>query len=735
MSEAAAIVLYMSADGDDSWSGEQAEPGASGAASGAGAEGPLRTLEAVQAKLRKLVRQAEGGGCVALSDVTVLVRGGTYLLGSPVIFTREDWPSEEFTLTIEAYPGETPVFSSGVPVGGWRRLETDGAEGVALASLPPEARGHVWVTDVPAELADRKFRTLYKGTASLPRAISPGFRPELEHVNHGENWATDPKDILHFPPGAMRSYANLEDVELLIRPTFQWLINILPLKSVDGEARIARTAIDGTYPLKQLYRQPHQKTTCWVENALDYLDAPGEWVLDSARRKLYLWPPDGEVPGEDIYAASLREFIRIEGDAANETPICGIDLRGLTFTQGDRDVWTAKDAGLQHDWDMFDKDNAMVRLRWAERCKIEQCRFVNSGSSAVRLDLYAQHNLVARNEIVHIGGTGVLLCGYGPGTKDVNRANRVEHNHIHHCGERFWHALGIFVWQSGDNVIARNRIHNTPYSGIAISGVRDMHLAFKQLRECSRTIRWEELGDLPETIRHWEEFVPYLHARRNRVEFNELYAVMEKLGDGNAIYLSGAGDDNVVHGNYIHDVVDCHMQSAIRTDDYQRLTRITGNLICRCCGGGITLKLLNFVENNLIADLLPVEEPDGTLTPPKGYLMLRKRPSAGSTIQRNILYKTALEGDFYLEGRGPDGEWAKNCETDHNLYWCTADRGESDALLERNRMDGIDVNSISADPLFVDAAEGDYRLTSNSPALRAGFVPIEIGAVWLKQEN
>ena len=37
-------------------------------------------------------------------------------------------------------------------------------------------------------------------------------------------------------------------------------------------------------------------------------------------------------------------------------------------------------------------------------------------------------------EIAHIGGTGVLLQGYGPGTKDVNQRNRVVGNHIHHNG-------------------------------------------------------------------------------------------------------------------------------------------------------------------------------------------------------------------------------------------------------------------------------------------------------------
>ena len=34
---------------------------------------------------------------------------------------------------------------------------------------------------------------------------------------------------------------------------------------------------------------------------------------------------------------------------------------------------------------------------------------------------------------------------------------------------------------------------------------------------------------------------------------------------------------------------------------------------------------------------------------------------------------------------------------------------------------GLDLNSVFADPLFVNAAEGDYRVRPESPALKLGF--------------
>ena len=97
---------------------------------------------------------------------------------------------------------------------------------------------------------------------------------------------------------------------------------------------------------------------------------------------------------------------------------------------------------------MLDKDNALLRFRGTENCMIETCHFLHSGSGAIRVDLHGMGNTISNNHIEHLGGGGILLCGYGPGTKDVNKNNLVYNNHIHHVGEVYWHSPGIFIWQS-----------------------------------------------------------------------------------------------------------------------------------------------------------------------------------------------------------------------------------------------------------------------------------------------
>ena len=42
---------------------------------------------------------------------------------------------------------------------------------------------------------------------------------------------------------------------------------------------------------------------------------------------------------------------------------------------------------------------------------------------------------------------------------------------------------------------------------------------------------------------------------------------------------------------------------------------------------------------------------------------------------------------------------------------------------------GLDVHSVIADPLFANPAQDDYRLTTESPALKLGFEPIDTSEI------
>lgn len=676
---------------------------------------PFATLERTRDAVRELKAQAN-------KDITVQIRGGHYNLSQTVVFGLKD-SSQNATITYEAFPGETPIFNSDLDLTHWKKLE------IPPSALPRAAHGKVWVADLP-KAAPKRFYTLYDAQGILPRARSAGFIPL-------ETKATS-RVQLTYPSGTMRAWPNLEDVELLVRPNHAWIVNTLPLKSINPKKKIVTTAVAATYAMTPLHYLP-QTTSAWVENVIDALDQPGEWVLNTQERKVYLWPRT-DVPPEDIRVPLLKEYLLVEGEndiqGPTDKPVHNLNFRGLTFTRGEADRMTASDKGLQHDWQFHDKANALIRFRGTENCAIENCHFVHSGGTAIRLDLHSQKNRIHSNHIEHLGGTGILLCGYGPGTKDLSHHNLIENNHIHHVGKIHAHSPAIFLWQSGENRVAHNLIHHTPYSGIIISGVITKFFSKNgNARELTRTIRRHETG--PTKNATLEKIRPFLHTHDNLIEYNEIHHAMQQLNDGNGIYIRGAGSGNMIRRNYIHDLLaPTVMQSSIRTDGGQRDTLITENLIYRCVAQGMQIKLNNHCINNVIADIRPGTHKGVERTPM--FLKLYEGPLTGGAYQRNIFYQPSKEIVFYQETknfRTPVGAFAKDADTDNNIYFCAGTPNLGKKFLAQKQREGVDKNSLAKDPLFVDPANGDFRLKANSPAHKLGIIPLDLSKAGLKKAS
>ena len=144
------IEIYVSVEGDDLADGSISNP--------------YSTLPAAVDKVRNLRKSGN------TNPATIYLREGRHQLNQTLVLGLEDGasapdestPFEEYGagpltgpahLTFAAYPGETPVVSSGIPVTGWKILDSPPSE------LPAQAAGKVWVADIPEGL--EKFYTLY----------------------------------------------------------------------------------------------------------------------------------------------------------------------------------------------------------------------------------------------------------------------------------------------------------------------------------------------------------------------------------------------------------------------------------------------------------------------------------------------------------------------------------------------------------------------------------------------
>lgn len=685
----------------------------------------MATLHVAVERLRKAPDDAAKGA--ASVSRQVVLHEGVHLLKETLVLGRE-----EAGLRLVAAPGARPVISGAAPP--------------PLPWQPSTLVPGAWRTILSEDGAWPEPRSLYHEGKALSRARGPAFFPREEpnpsSLYHLRRAVSGP--FTYVPPLQAGQLAGVPGAELRLVPRFPWSLQLLPLAEADAASGLVKSAVPPTYPLRRPAFGPFPDGSAWVENAPAVMDEPGEWLYQPDDRSLHLLPPAGSPPGEPprgISVARLTELVRIEGEideaALEDLPVTGIRLSGLTFTGANRYAWTPGDDktgwGLQHDWEMYDRPTAMVRLRAAEDCAVEDCRFLDSGAAGLRLDLHARRNRIVRNEFTRLGGAGILLAGYGPGFKDVNRDNLIAANHLRHLGTEWWHSPGIFVWQSGHNRIVHNHLHHLPYCAIVVSG--RIQIDVSGLAESSRTVRWDEtLLRLEETRRRWEDREPLLHARHNLIARNDIHHVMERLADGNAVYVSGAGDGNTVAENFIHDIPALGMNAALRSDDDQHGVTFSGNVLARFCGEGIIFKGRTQVLDNVVFAPRSRAPDGGRALFHRGFLVLTGDPVTGSEVRRNVFAATEARTPVLFEHPEP---WTKNnrrmppvvfadADSGANLYWNTALPNWAREHLATLQARGRETGSLEADPRFVAPAENDFSFQADSPAWALGVRAVKV---------
>jgi hypothetical protein len=512
-------------------------------------EKPFATL----ARARDAVRQLKAGGALPRA-VTVLVRGGTYLLGETLVFGPDDSGTTEHPVVYAAYPGEKPVLSSGRQITGWKR-----GEGKRWLAQAPEANGGGW-----------RFTQLFVNGKRQTRARLPDTDNwhQWWRVAQGPNHPS----VFKFPEGALKGWPNVEDLEINILAQYSWLNQIMPLKEVDEKTRTATLVA----PLPTYTICPNNPFR--VENVPEGVTRPGTWCLDTKTATVTLWPEDGVDLTESVLTAPvLAVLIRCEGQEKGDRLVRGLTFRGLTFTQTAQVSLPRRDP---KDLAFREAPASALLLQATEACTVEDCRFVETGEYGLRLNFTARNNRITGNEFVGCGGGGIRLTGYGPGTKGVNRGNVIADNHIHHCAEFYWHASGIYGTQSGENIIAFNSIHDMPYAGIQFADASvDYFREFRGKEAPGFGFRWDEIGDDPLTRQSVKRFT---HSRKNRIAYNTIHHVMQQLEDGGAVYLGFDGGQNVVRGNLIHGVRGGRMAVGIYLDAESDREVIEGNVAWDC---------------------------------------------------------------------------------------------------------------------------------------------------------
>jgi hypothetical protein len=493
-------VFYVSPVGSD------ADPGT--------IDRPFETLERARQAVRQVIATMH-------ADVVVYLRGGRYQLQSTFSLDQADSGRSGFNVIYQSYPGEMAIVSGGRIVTGWVR---DGLRWKAFVGRAERTR-QLYVNGQRAIRAKTAVG-LDKAVTTPTGYIIPGLR--------------------------MEAWQNPTDVEVVSLQKFR-LYRC-------GVARVSRSSLDVKQPcwdLSRIDRPVAMGTPTWIENALEFLDAPGQWYLNRATGWLYYRPRHGEnISSVRVIAPVLEKLLEVVGTPA--APVHNLIFRRITFADG---TWLGPDGPMGFSdiqANVFAEPGpnrrsmhlvpASVSVDFAQSVTFDHDVFTRLGAAGLALN-HVNKAVVFGCDFHDISGNGINVGDFDRpkdpdppfATFDVGLYDNV----IHDVAVEYQGGVGIWLGYVHDSVVRNNDISRLPYTGISIGW------------------GW---GNQDPTV-----------AGKNLVKANHVHDYMLELYDGGGIYSLSAQPGNL----YTENVVERgpHSYGGIYLDDGSRYVEVSRNVL------------------------------------------------------------------------------------------------------------------------------------------------------------
>jgi Right handed beta helix region len=477
--------LFVATDGDDRNPGTQAQP--------------FKTIHQAQ----ETVRQRRS----ARSNMTVYLRAGIYPLDRAITFTEQDSGLGQSRVIYRAFDQESVILSGGQAIPHWESTDNGWYRAFVGEASAPTATG-------------RDFRQLYINGKRAVRARTPNSGQYLR-LKH---WDT-PRQTINIAPEDVKHLPSLKNAEMVIQR--DWNQSRLRIERLHRQ-RGAVTIVPQSPERQRAFAQEHpfksDNQPYHLENAMVFLDAPGEWYLDQEKGAVFYQPQPGETITTAI-APKIETLINIQGTPA--APVQNLAFCHMAF---------------QHTTWLAPATQGYVGIQTG-------IPFDSEPASAAIVVKYANHIIFERNQLQHLGGMGILLS---TGTHDVGvnanvmtdisdnavsigmpiddtqdpqaqvRNHRISNNYIAEIGQDYFGSAGIFAGYASGLTIEHNELTNLPASGICVGwGWSDAD---------------SSLGN-------------------NVIHANYIHGVMQLLFDGGAIYTLSKQPGTVISDNFIENLV------------------------------------------------------------------------------------------------------------------------------------------------------------------------------------
>lgn len=455
--------IYLSPEGND------AAPGTRGQ--------PVATLD----RARQLARQAFHRQKL---PVRVNMRGGSYVLSSPVVFGSQDSGSAKRKIVYASYKKEKVVLSGGEVISNWQRVKNTSLN----LWEAPFRRG-----------ADTRDLWIDGERRPLSRTVAPLTSIGANH-SAGKAEAWSPAAITQTSRGYIvndaspRDWANPEDAELIwsgvagngLNGWAEPRCGVAGVNAVPGSASNTEIAVDqpcfrnvtaNRHDAAFSVRFPSSLGNLQHNNDFRTQIRPGEWQYNTSRGVLTYFAHAWEDPAKlDVTAGRLETVLAIHGGAAghvHDLVFEGFAVSGTTWLAPSAPSGFAELQGNQFRAGdgRLDSPVGAVSIRSASHILLRDVEILGSGGSALKIEEPSGDIGLVDSKVADSGGNCISIGGVVGASVEPSRQVRditIENNTISGCGRTYRGGVGIFVGYARDVRILSNEIRDTSWSGISL---------------------------------------------------------------------------------------------------------------------------------------------------------------------------------------------------------------------------------------------------------------------------
>lgn len=509
---------------------------------------PVASLQMALRKVRELRRLADPS---IATGVHIYLKNGLYALVEPVFIRPEDSGTSASPTVIEAAPNEKPSLSGGISITNWQKVKC------VIPGLPKEAIGKVWAADAPkigGRLAE--FRQLWVNGEKAIRAKDTPY-PLMNRIL---SWNKQ-EQTCWIPAPKFGDLSKVAGLEMLIHQW--WAVANLRIKRIDVQGDSAKlwfhqpeSRIQSEHPWPAPWISKETGNSAfYLTNAIQFLNQPGEWFLDTKAEKLYYIPhPNENLTTAQVIAPSLETLVHVAGTIDN--PVSNLIFKGISFQHTGwlrpsqkghvphqeglymLDAYKLKIAGTPDKKSLENqawvgRPAAAVDVSFANHTGFENCRFEHLAATGLDYHKGVQDNVIRGNLFRDIGGTGIqagifadeateIHLPYNPtDEREVCSNLLISNNLITNTTTEDWGCVGIGAGYVKGITIEHNEISEVGYSGISLG--------------------WG-----------WTKTINAM--RNNKVVGNKIHHFAKHMYDAAAIYTLSAQPGSTIAENYIDSV-------------------------------------------------------------------------------------------------------------------------------------------------------------------------------------